>query len=141
MAETISATSPASGPAALVPAGDLASGPAASGGHGCRYPPIMPARATKRGGERTPLGGRRDVLICGGSFAGLAVARELAGSGADVLIVDRYEIGERQTSACGIPTDWLRATGLMDAELQRFAELVVHTAHGTTRYELPWTFS
>ena len=53
--------------------------------------------------------GRHDVLICGASFAGLAVARELSGSGADVLVVDRYEIGERQTSACGIPTDWLRA--------------------------------
>ena len=51
------------------------------------------------------------MLICGASFAGLAVARELAGSGADVLIVDRYEIGERQTSACGIPTEWLRAPG------------------------------
>ena len=43
------------------------------------------------------------MLICGASFAGLAVARELAGSGADVLVVDRYEIGERQTSACGDP--------------------------------------
>jgi flavin-dependent dehydrogenase len=101
----------------------------------------MPVRATKRGEERTPLDGRRDVLICGASFAGLAVARELAGSGADVLVVDRYEIGERQTSACGIPTDWLRAMGLMEAELQRFGELVIHTAHGTSRYELPWTFS
>jgi digeranylgeranylglycerophospholipid reductase len=101
----------------------------------------MPVRATKRGDERTPLDGSHDVLICGASFAGLAVARELAGSGADVLVVDRYEIGERQTSACGIPTDWLRATGLMDAELQRFDELVVHTAGETTRFELPWTFS
>ena len=69
----------------------------------------MPIRATKRGEERTPLDGSHDVLICGASFAGLAIARELAGSGADVLIVDRYEIGERQTSACGIPTEWLRA--------------------------------
>jgi flavin-dependent dehydrogenase len=102
---------------------------------------VMPVRATKRGEERTPLDGRHDVLICGASFAGLAVARELAGSGADVLVVDRYEIGERQTSACGIPTDWLRATGLMDAELQRFGELVIHTPHGTARYDLPWTFS
>jgi flavin-dependent dehydrogenase len=101
----------------------------------------MPVRATKRGEERTPLGGRHDVLICGASFAGLAAARELAGSGADVLVLDRYEIGERQTSACGIPTDWLRATGLMAAERQRFDELVIHTAHGTSRYELPWSFS
>jgi flavin-dependent dehydrogenase len=101
----------------------------------------MPVRATKRGDERTPLDGERDVLICGASFAGLAVARELAGSGADVLIVDRYEIGERQTSACGIPTEWLRRLGLMAAERQRFDTLVMHTPHGTSRYRLPWTFS
>jgi flavin-dependent dehydrogenase len=101
----------------------------------------MPVRATKRGDERTPLSGERDVLICGASFAGLAVARELAGSGADVLIVDRYEIGERQTSACGIPTEWLRRLDLMDAERQRFDTLVMHTPHGTSRYKLPWTFS
>ena len=63
----------------------------------------MPVRATKRGAERTPLGGDYDVVICGASFAGLAVARELRGSGARVLVVDRYEIGERQTSACAAP--------------------------------------
>jgi flavin-dependent dehydrogenase len=81
------------------------------------------------------------VLICGASFAGLAVARELAGSGAEVLIVDRYEIGERQTSACGIPTEWLRMAGLLEAERQRFGSLLIHTPHGSRRYELPWTFS
>src|SRR3954453_20773890 len=101
----------------------------------------MPVRATKRGDERTPLDGERDVLICGASFAGLAVARELAGCGADVLLIDRYEIGERQTSACGIPTGWLERLGLMAAERQRFATLVMHTPHGTSRYKLPWTFS
>jgi menaquinone-9 beta-reductase len=102
---------------------------------------VVPIRATKRGDERGPLSGSHDVLICGASFAGLAVARELAGSGADVLIVDRYEIGERQTSACGIPTEWLRTTGLMDAERQRFDSLLIHTPHGSERYRLPWTFS
>jgi menaquinone-9 beta-reductase len=101
----------------------------------------MPIRATKRGDERTPLDGERDVLICGASFAGLAIARELAGSGADVLIVDRYEIGERQTSACGIPTEWLQRLGLMEAERQRFDSLLMHTPHGDARYRLPWTFS
>ncbi|HET8565399.1 MAG TPA: NAD(P)/FAD-dependent oxidoreductase [Solirubrobacterales bacterium] len=101
----------------------------------------MPVRATKRGDERTPLDGEHDVLICGASFAGLAVARELAGSGADVLVLDRYEIGERQTSACGIPTEWLRRLGLMEAERQRFDTLVMHTPHGDARYRLPWTFS
>jgi flavin-dependent dehydrogenase len=102
---------------------------------------VVPIRATKRGDERTPLDGSRDVLICGASFAGLAVARELAGSGADVLVVDRYEIGERQTSACGIPTLWMEALGLMDAARQRFDSLLMHTPHGDSRYRLPFTFS
>src|ERR687893_1488298 len=101
----------------------------------------MPVRATKRGSERTPLGGDWDVLVCGASFAGLAVARELSGSGARVLLIDRYEVGERQTSACGIPTAWLEALGLMGAHRQTFGELVVHTPHGTSRLDLPWTFS
>jgi flavin-dependent dehydrogenase len=101
----------------------------------------MPIRATKRGDERTPLDGRHDVLICGASFAGLAIARELAGSGADVMIVDRYEIGERQTSACGIPTEWLERLDLINCERQRFDTLVMHTPHGDARYKLPWTFS
>jgi flavin-dependent dehydrogenase len=81
------------------------------------------------------------VVICGASFAGLAAARELSGTGADVLVLDRYEIGERPTSACGIPTDWLRALGLIDVELQRFGELVVHVPGGTIVLDLPYTFS
>src|SRR5215211_4600411 len=101
----------------------------------------MPTRRTTRGAARTPLGGKYDVLICGASFAGLAVARELAGSGARVLVLDRYEIGERQTSACGIPTEWLRVMGLMGSHRQRFGRLVIHTPHGTAALELPWTFS
>jgi flavin-dependent dehydrogenase len=101
----------------------------------------MPQRATKRGDERTPLQRDCDVLICGASFAGLAIARELAGSGADVLVLDRYEIGERQTSACGVPTGWLTALDLMDSHRQTFDELVIHTPHATVRYDLPWTFS
>ncbi|HEY1508030.1 MAG TPA: NAD(P)/FAD-dependent oxidoreductase [Solirubrobacteraceae bacterium] len=101
----------------------------------------MPQRATKRGEERTPLRRDCDVLICGASFAGLAVARELAGSGADVLMIDRYEIGERQTSACGIPTGWLHALALEESLQQTFGELVIHTPHTTVRYDLPWTFS
>ncbi len=101
----------------------------------------MPTRLTKRGAERTPLQGEHDVLVCGASFAGLAVARELAGSGADVLVIDRYEIGERQTSACGIPTGWLEALGLEASARQEFDTLVVHTPHGTSRYQLPFSFS
>ena len=55
------------------------------------------------------------MLVCGASFAGLAVARELAGSGAKVLVIDRYELGERQTSACAMPTGWMRALEVMDS--------------------------
>ena len=98
-------------------------------------------RATKRGAARTRLLRDCDVLVCGASFAGLAVARELAGSGARVLVVDRYELGERQTSACAMPTVWLRAMGLMASLRQTFAELVVHTPRGTSRWSLPWSFS
>ncbi len=101
----------------------------------------MPRRATKRGAERTTLDRDCDVLICGASFAGLAVARELAGTGAQVLVIDRYEIGERQTSACGIPTAWLDAMGLRESLQQTFGELVTHTPRATVRYDLPWTFS
>jgi flavin-dependent dehydrogenase len=101
----------------------------------------MPRRATKRGPERTPLDLDVEVLICGASFAGLAVARELARRDADVLVIDRYEIGERQTSACGIPTGWLQVMELMEAHQQTFGELAIHTPHATVRYDLPWTFS
>ena len=101
----------------------------------------MPSRATKRGAERTALSVDCDVLICGASFGGLAVARELAASGAGVMVIDRYEIGERQTSACGIPTGWLYALGLESALQQTFGQLVIHTRDATVRYDLPWTFS
>jgi len=101
----------------------------------------MPVRATKRGAQRTPIGGEFDVLICGASFAGLAVARELTGSGARVLLLDRYEIGERQTSACAAPTEWLERLGLAPSIRQTFDSLLFHTPHVTTRMELPWSFS
>jgi flavin-dependent dehydrogenase len=69
------------------------------------------------------------------------VARELAGSGADVMVIDRYEIGERQTSACAAPTEWLRRLGLEESMRQTFSDLVIHTPHADVRMELPWTFS
>ena len=97
----------------------------------------MPVRATKRGADRTPLSGEWDVIVCGASFAGLAVARELRGSGARVLVLDRYEIGERQTSACAAPTELLENMGLGDAVRQTFGSLVVHTPRVSGRWPLP----
>ncbi len=101
----------------------------------------MPTRATKRGAQRTPLTRDCDVLICGASFAGLTLARELEDTGARVLMLDRYEIGERATSACAAPTEWLERLGLGDSIRQSFGALVVHTSAGTARWPLPWTFS
>jgi flavin-dependent dehydrogenase len=102
----------------------------------------MPVRATPRGSDRTSLEGERaDVLVCGASFAGLAVARELAGAGANVLVVDRYEIGERATSACAAPTPWLHAMGVERAIRQEIPAMRFGTPHGAVRYRLPWTWS
>jgi menaquinone-9 beta-reductase len=103
----------------------------------------MPVRATKRGAARTPFarGADADVLVCGASFAGLAVARELRGAGARVLVLDRYEVGERQTSACAAPTEWLRALDLGASIRQTFGSLLVHTPRVRARWRLPWTFS
>ncbi|MGI8579069.1 MAG: NAD(P)/FAD-dependent oxidoreductase [Solirubrobacteraceae bacterium] len=104
----------------------------------------MTSRATLRGDERTPMRGKAtkaDVLVCGASFAGLAVARELSGAGADVLLVDRYEIGERATSACAAPTEWLRAMGVERAVRQEMPCMAFHTPHGSSRFRLPWTWS
>jgi flavin-dependent dehydrogenase len=101
----------------------------------------MPVRTTKRGAQRTPLQGSWDVLVCGASFAGLTVCRELAGSGARVLLLDRYEVGERQTSACAAPTAWLEALGLRESVQSTFGELLVHAPRRTFTWELPFTFS
>jgi flavin-dependent dehydrogenase len=102
-------------------------------------------RATARGAVRTPFTAaddRADVVICGASFAGLAVARELAATGADVLVLDRYAIGERATSACAVPTPWIAAMGVQDAARQELPGMSFTTTGGTrVRYRLPWTWT
>ena len=82
-----------------------------------------------------------DVLVCGASFAGLAVARALCASGADVLLVDRYVIGERATSACAAPRPWLDAMGVGGAIRQELPAMSFHTPHGSVRYRLPWSWA
>src|SRR4051794_26782216 len=104
----------------------------------------MPIRATKRGADRTPLSGDFDVVVCGASFAGLAIARELRGirpRPPRVLLLDRYEIGERQTSACAAPTEWLLNLGLEGSIRQSFDSLLVHTPGTTARWPIGWSFS
>jgi flavin-dependent dehydrogenase len=111
------------------------------------YAQAVPTRRTKRGPGRTALATDHDAIVCGASFAGLALARELAGTRVDggrparVLVLDRYEIGERQTSACAAPTGWLTALGLDESIQQTFPALVIHTPRRSARYQLPFTFS
>jgi flavin-dependent dehydrogenase len=70
------------------------------------------------------------------------VARELRATGARVLVLDRYEIGERQTSACAAPTEWLENLGLGASIRQTFGSLLVHTPRvERARWQLPFTFS
>ena len=106
---------------------------------------MSPVRATARGADRTTIAGRVDVLICGASFAGLAVAPELArlplARRPDVLVVDRYEIGERATSACAAPTPWLEAMGVASAIRSELPYMSFTTPHGGARYRLPWSWS
>src|SRR3954447_1755721 len=102
----------------------------------------MTRRATTRGDARTSLERTTaDVLVCGASFAGLAVARGLAGTGARVLVVDRYAIGERATSACAAPTPWLLALRVERAIRQEIPCMRFGTPHGWARYRLPWSWS
>jgi menaquinone-9 beta-reductase len=82
-----------------------------------------------------------DVLVCGASFAGLALARELAATDADVLVIDRYEIGERATSACAAPAPWLHAMGVEGAIRQELPAMTFTTPHGSVRYRLPWSWA
>ena len=51
--------------------------------------------------------------------------------GADVLLVDRYEIGERQTSACAVPEGWLAAMGAERSLRQELPGMTFTTPHGT----------
>lgn len=74
-----------------------------------------------------------DTIIAGGSFAGLAVARELKGN---VLLIDRKKIGSGTTSACGAPLHLLTELDCEDSIIQVFDEGVIHTAKTTWVFPL-----
>lgn len=78
----------------------------------------------------------RDVLIVGGSFAGLAVANQLRGF--RVTILDPKPIGSGQTSACGTPLPVLEHWGMTDSVLQVHDRLVLHTGHRTREFRSPY---
>lgn len=79
-----------------------------------------------------------DVLIAGGSFAGLAAAVQLRGR--RVLVVEPHEIGAVQTSACGTLLAVLEATGTLDSLVQVHDSMVLHLGEATIEYSMPYTF-
>ena len=104
----------------------------------------MPVRATKRGAERTPFppDARYDVVICGASFAGLAVARELRGlaracSGARPLRDRRAsDVGVlRAHGMAGEPRVWRARSGRPSTRWS------CTRVGASIRWTLPYTFS
>ncbi|HXJ82087.1 MAG TPA: NAD(P)/FAD-dependent oxidoreductase [Candidatus Methylomirabilis sp.] len=74
-----------------------------------------------------------DVIVVGASFAGLAVARRLRGK---VLLLDRNEVGELQTSACGTPLWVAQALGVTSSVLQVHERLTIRTGRHAVSYDL-----
>ena len=79
-----------------------------------------------------------DVIIAGGSFAGLAVAVQLRGK--RVLMVEPHAIGAMPTSACGTLLAVLEATGTMDSLLQVHDRIVIHLREQAYEFALPYSF-
>ena len=69
-------------------------------------------RSTKRGADRTPLSGDYDVIVCGASFAGLTIARQLAGSGARVSCSTATTSASARPRPAASRQRWLDAMGL-----------------------------
>src|SRR5499427_9964096 len=94
-----------------------------------------------RSGERKVTEGSWDAIVVGASFAGLAAARALTGSGR-VLLIDRQPIGAGQTSACAAPMPLLEWFGGGDTVEQLHDVAVFHLPDGSTRgLLLPYPFA
>ncbi|GAC1335264.1 MAG: hypothetical protein NVSMB17_17960 [Candidatus Dormibacteria bacterium] len=78
-----------------------------------------------------------DVVIAGGSFAGLVLATTVRGR---VALVEKGEVGEGQTSACGTTLDVVRKLGLEAAIEEVHDEGVMHVRGGVVRFPLPYRF-
>jgi flavin-dependent dehydrogenase len=78
-----------------------------------------------------------DVVVAGASFAGLVLATTVGGR---VALIDKGDVGEGQTSACGTTLDLVQKLGLEDSieEIHEFG--VMHTSRGSHRFRLPYPF-
>lgn len=79
-----------------------------------------------------------DVIIAGGSFAGLAAAAQLRGK--RVLLIEPHSIGSIQTSACGTPLAVLEATGTGDSLIQVHDRILLHLDRRTIEFPLDYPF-
>jgi flavin-dependent dehydrogenase len=78
-----------------------------------------------------------DVVIAGGSFAGLVAATTVRGR---VALIEKGEVGEGQTSACATTLDVVEKLGL-EASIEEVHEFgVMHTRGGAHRFRLPYPF-
>ena len=64
-----------------------------------------------------------EVIIAGASFAGLSVASKLK---CKTLLIDRYDIGSHQISACGTQTKTMEMIGCQSSILQSFNTIAIH---------------
>jgi flavin-dependent dehydrogenase len=78
-----------------------------------------------------------DVVVAGGSFAGLVLATTVTGK---VALIEKGDVGEGQTSACGTTLDLVEKLGLEESieEVHEFG--VMHTSRGSHRFRLPYPF-
>lgn len=74
-----------------------------------------------------------DAIVCGGSFGGLAAAGQIGGR---VLVVDRLEIGDGETSASAVPLDCLERMGLTRHVEQVHREIVLHIGRRAHRMRM-----
>jgi flavin-dependent dehydrogenase len=81
--------------------------------------------------------GGYDVVVAGGSFAGLVVATTVGGR---VALVEKGEVGEGQTSACGTTLDVVQKLGLDECIEEVHEWGVMHTRSGVHRFRLPYPF-
>jgi len=78
-----------------------------------------------------------DVVVAGGSFAGLTLATSVRGR---VALVEKDEVGEGQTSACVTTLDVIKKLGLEPCVEEAHDEAVVHLHSGVVRFRLPYQF-
>ncbi len=77
------------------------------------------------------------VIIAGGSFAGLAVARELRRK---ILLIDEAEIGTSQTSACATLVDVLQKLDCEDLILRTFDPIFINVLGKDIAFKFGYSF-